>query len=334
MTNPRGQSDPAYLSLVIGHLSLGIWSRKRLPTADCPHRLVGGVGAEDSEVKGHLPKMPQRVRARAVADVALEVQIKEILPGFAVDWPRFNLGQVDIAQGKDRQRLEERAGLVLQAEDHRGLAASLRILASKSHRKETRIVLPVVLDAPAQDLHFVDARGVGRGNRRNCAQSLLADVLHAPRRVIEGNLLYTAHFPQEFLALGQSYGMRVNLPDGGQQGVRVGNQMMLDANVGLPYRLDGMLRKQVEILMDASGQRVLDRDDGQRDLAPGHLFESLVECDAGCGPDVMPEDLVHSALAERSQLALEGHGRACWNAQSLAGAAHEDRAAATPAICS
>jgi len=29
MTNPRGQSDPVYLSLVIGHPSFAIWSPGR-----------------------------------------------------------------------------------------------------------------------------------------------------------------------------------------------------------------------------------------------------------------------------------------------------------------
>src|SRR4026209_2582088 len=48
-----------------------------------------------------------------------KINIKEVFPRLALQRTRLDLGQVNVAQGKDTQGFEQRTGLVLQCE-HNG----------------------------------------------------------------------------------------------------------------------------------------------------------------------------------------------------------------------
>ena len=45
-----------------------------------------------------------------------KIHIKHIFPGFSLDRPGLNFRQIDVPQGKNTQRLEQRTRFVMQAE--------------------------------------------------------------------------------------------------------------------------------------------------------------------------------------------------------------------------
>ena len=80
-----------------------------------------GIRPEYAQRQRVFGEMFQRVCRRVLMSGADEIDVKEILPGLALQWPRLNLGQVYIPQSKDAQGFEQRTGLILQGEDDGGL---------------------------------------------------------------------------------------------------------------------------------------------------------------------------------------------------------------------
>jgi putative flippase GtrA len=117
-----------------------------------------GIRPEDLKVERHFLKVSQGMGAFPAANVAVQIDVEEILPWVAVDRARLNLGQVDIAQRKNGQGLEQRARFVFQTKDQCSLSPAPLEPAAAGQREEPGIVLPVIFYALPQHLHAVDAR--------------------------------------------------------------------------------------------------------------------------------------------------------------------------------
>src|SRR2546421_3418598 len=69
--------------------------------------------------------MPEGVLCRFVV-AAQKIDIENVLPRPPAHWPRFNLTQADVAQGKHTQRLEQRSRHILHLERNGRLVGSAR----------------------------------------------------------------------------------------------------------------------------------------------------------------------------------------------------------------
>ena len=71
---------------------------------------TAGIRAEHLEKGRHFLQIVQGVAAAFLMLTAGKVDVEQVLPALALQGPRFDLGQVDVPQGKNRQTLEQRAG--------------------------------------------------------------------------------------------------------------------------------------------------------------------------------------------------------------------------------
>src|SRR4051794_25195212 len=81
----------------------------------------GSVRAEYPQVCGYLGQMLQGTLPSLRIYALSEIEVEEVLPRLARDRARFDLCEVDVAQCKDAQCLEQGAGGVTQREDNRSL---------------------------------------------------------------------------------------------------------------------------------------------------------------------------------------------------------------------
>src|ERR1017187_4501614 len=79
------------------------------------------IATQHAQEIGQLPQMAQRVLRVGRVYAAQEVYIKEILPRFAAQGPRFDFGEIQVAQGERAQRPEQRARNIAGAEHQRSL---------------------------------------------------------------------------------------------------------------------------------------------------------------------------------------------------------------------
>ena len=86
--------------------------------------LGSGIAAEEDYRLAHLAQVVERIGHVALLRVAADVGVELVFPRPPFDGARLELGQVDVAQGEDGQRAEERAGRVRSAEDDGRLARS------------------------------------------------------------------------------------------------------------------------------------------------------------------------------------------------------------------
>src|SRR5271166_6039186 len=132
--------------------------------------------------------MSQRVAGGFVI-APQDVDEENILPGMAAHGPRFDLAEVDIAQGEDAERLEENARQILQGKANGRFVGSPTYLPQLADLQEASVVLLVILNAGQQYASTVLLRGLRRRNRSGVVQFLGNDVAHAPRRVVERHRL-------------------------------------------------------------------------------------------------------------------------------------------------
>ena len=58
------------------------------------------IGAKHAHKGGHLPQMLQRPTPALLVRSPGEIDVKDILPGHALEWARFDLGEINIPQRK------------------------------------------------------------------------------------------------------------------------------------------------------------------------------------------------------------------------------------------
>src|ERR1041384_6051258 len=75
-------------------------------------RITSRIAAEHADALDHLAEVRQRAFDARLVLVAGQIEVKRILPRAAFDGPRFDLGQINVAQRKDCQRAKQRTRLV------------------------------------------------------------------------------------------------------------------------------------------------------------------------------------------------------------------------------
>src|SRR5437660_12780617 len=87
----------------------------------CPAMLFGPrVYPKYLHESGYLAQMVQCLLHGFVL-TAQHIDKEHVFPGLAPDWPGLDLAQIQVTQGKDAKRLEQRAGNVSERKDQRGL---------------------------------------------------------------------------------------------------------------------------------------------------------------------------------------------------------------------
>ena len=104
---------------------------------------------------------------------------------------------------------------------------------------------------------------------------------NASRRVIEGDFLDRLEPAQQSLALLQSSGVRIDMRNLPETGARVNDQVMLYAQGCFGNYLERVPGKQIIILVDASGERVLNRDDAALRFASNYCIKNIFEGKTG-----------------------------------------------------
>src|SRR4051812_9921650 len=100
--------------------------------------------------------MPDRPRAPYVVPADRDVRVEEVLPGKSTRGPRFELGEVDVAEREHAQCLEERPGSVVEREGERGLVGRPQRLRLTRDHDEPRDVVLEVLDSRLEDRQIED----------------------------------------------------------------------------------------------------------------------------------------------------------------------------------
>lgn len=78
-----------------------------------------------------LEQSPSKIDIEPVLELSSQLRVDD--GGILSEWPRLDLGQIDVPQGEHRQAVEEQPGLFWECEDHGGLVASSRILGEPDH---------------------------------------------------------------------------------------------------------------------------------------------------------------------------------------------------------
>ena len=95
---------------------------------------LAGVGAEGAQHRREFAEVRQRAGAVHLVAGGGEIDVEEIFPRLSGDGPRFELRQVDAAQRKHTEGLEERPRLVRQREDDRRLVRNALLQRLPSDR--------------------------------------------------------------------------------------------------------------------------------------------------------------------------------------------------------
>ena len=97
----------------------------------------------------------------------------------------------------------------------------------------------------------------------------------AARGVVEGGGRHRRMLAEESAALGQRDGMGEDLANAFECAARDADEIVADAQQGLPLDLDIGLKKKVKVFDHGTGERILNGDDGGADLGALHQLENL-----------------------------------------------------------
>ena len=140
-----------------------------------------GITPEDFQEGAVLLQLAQGLDQRRVLRVAVDIDEKEILPRLPLRGAALDLAHVDPQFLERLQGGEQRAGLVLHAEHHRGLVVPGGRAAVRADNQEPRRVVRAVLHAGFENFQAVDFRRhaarPARPARSSCEASSAARVV-------------------------------------------------------------------------------------------------------------------------------------------------------------
>src|SRR5581483_3743666 len=144
--------------------------------------------------------MLQRAPAPRLLHRSEKVEIEKIFPRFSPQRAGFDLGQIDIAQGKSAEAPEQGAGNIAGRENDRRFptlraAAPGRGLARQQEKSGK--VLAIVLDRAFQDLSAVVFGSRSGGDGGGSIGRLFHDHLYAARRIVVRFTFYLRMFLKE-----------------------------------------------------------------------------------------------------------------------------------------
>ena len=261
-------------------------------------------GAQQLVRVRHLGGLFQRAGDRRLADVALHVDVEEVLPGLALHGPRLDRIQVHAVAGEGLEQSIERAALILaHREDRRGqvVAAGRRRLASD--HQEAGGVEPAVLDAALDDPQAVDpGRDLAADRRHLRVRGRKLGRRSGARRLDDLDARQIALQP--VATLGQGLGVRGDAGDVAHLPA-LGQQRLGDLQQQLAADRDLARHQPVEGLGHGALDRVLDRHHAEVRLAALGQREDL--------RDRCPR--TESAAPERRTAARPPAGRRCRRAR-------------------
>ena len=88
----------------------------------------------------------------------------------------------------------------------------------------------------------------------------------------------------------------------------MGHQDVCDSEMNLSDDVESVIQEEIIILVNATGQRVLDRNDSEADSPSLDLLEDAFKRFAWSRPDCGPEVDLRGKLAVRARDALKGNG--------------------------
>ena len=183
--------------------------------------LTHRITAEHAQHIGQFGQMVQRIPAHGVFHMPDEIQIKEIFPGLAAQRPRFDLGQIEIAQRESAQRPEQRARQVARGENDSGLEAlcafryqriASRASASPAERSACKFSRSSSIDF-FRIFAAIDLRGIRGCNRAGVRESFFHHHLDAAGSVVKRRSFNLRILFEKPPALIQSDRMRIDPPD-------------------------------------------------------------------------------------------------------------------------
>ena len=250
--------------------------------------------------------MGQCSRASEIVAARVDFDVEEILPGTAAHRTAFELGQVDVAQGEDAQRLEERARRARQREHDRRLVGVGRRNAADD--REARDVVFEILNGFLQYLEAEDLCGALRGESRRAFQLLLGHQLGAARRVVHG-FDGGAESLQIPFTLRERLRMRVDDLDVGDARAGQRLQAMHDVELDLAGDPELVIEQQIVVAVDGAADRVLERHDAVRRPFLDDRFEDVVEGLAGQRLDIGAAEMKRRrfAVGPRFSLIRDSH---------------------------
>ncbi len=73
---------------------------------------VSRIRAEHAQRGRIFAQMIERALNIGISSTSNEIEIKQVIPRRTRQWPRFDLGEIEITQREDAQRFEQRAGRI------------------------------------------------------------------------------------------------------------------------------------------------------------------------------------------------------------------------------
>src|SRR3954447_9182552 len=214
-------------------------------------------------------------RQRIARDV--DVDVEHVLPGAPAKRPRFQLGQIDVAECKTRERSEERAGLALEREDDRRLVGLRHVAAAARDDEKARDVPLEVLDRFPEHLQVEHFRRALRRDRRRVVAPALAHHLRGSRGIVDRHDVYARQALQEILTLRERLRMGVDDLHRLHWRARQREQAMVYAQLHFADDRQFVLDEQIVVAMNAAADGVLHRQDPGRLTAPRSPGEDVLE---------------------------------------------------------
>src|SRR5579864_3532597 len=190
-----------------------------------------------------------------------QVNVEHIFPGFARDWPRFDLAQTDLAQCKNTERLEERSGNVLDRESDGGLVSARRRFGIAPKQEKAGEVPAIVLERALQDLAAIFRRGLAAGDGSGVSQLVFDDVFHASGGIVKRLCRDMPMYAKECTAQLKRHRVRQHPAHLCEPDSRRGNEVVLDPQTEFALHEHFVLQQQVKMLAHRAGKCVFDRDD-------------------------------------------------------------------------
>src|SRR5581483_5183524 len=270
------------------------------------------VTTQNFDARGKLGQMRQRVAHSGFRRVADEIQVEAVFPRAAHQRTRFDLRQVNVAQGEDGHRAVKRPGAVFEREDNGSLIGLgwrhlTFIIAGGREQQEAREVLLVVFDLGDQQLRPVNLSRRGARNRGGPGFAAFHNHLDAARRVVGGDGQHLRVGGEELLALAERHLMRVDAAHVFKLRSGRDDQVVNDAEVDLAPDPQVVFEQQVVVLKDRAEQRILNRREAVIGLAALDRREHPLEAFAGHEGDRVAEQLARRLGAERAHFALKGY---------------------------
>ena len=118
----------------------------------------GGVGAENFQIAGVGRQCLQRLLDTRIGDVALQIDVKLVLPRRMGPRPGFEFGQVDVVLGQHVEAAHQGPFLVPGRKQDAGFARNPRVDLQRiaGHHDETGEVFLLIGDAAFQDFQAVN----------------------------------------------------------------------------------------------------------------------------------------------------------------------------------